>query len=162
MNRGTIDTAREGGEAAAALGATLRRSVVVLVVAGVAAGVALAAVAAAVDGPAGLAGALIGIGLAVAFLAVTSLVGSVTARRDPLVMAAALMGSWLVKAVSAIAVLLVVRDAGLGEPLWVGVGILVGVILSLAVQVRLLVTARVPYVDPSSRAAPPDRDLGDR
>jgi hypothetical protein len=150
------------GEAAGVLGRTLRRSVVAVVAAGVVAGAVLAAVAAAVDGPAGLAGAVVGIGLAVAFLAVTSLVGAVTSGRDPLVMAAALMGSWLVKAVAAVGVLVVVRDAGLGRPLWVGIGILVGVVLSLTVQARLLVTARVPYVDTSSRPVSPDRDLGDR
>jgi hypothetical protein len=150
------------GEGVTVVGRTLRRSAAAVVLAGLVAGAALAALAAAVDGPGGLAGAMIGIGLAVTFLAVTSLVGAVTAGRDPLVMAAALMGSWLVKAVAAIGVLVAVRDAGLGRPLWVGIGVLVGVVLSLTVQARLLVTARVPYVDTSLRPVPPDRDLGDR
>jgi hypothetical protein len=40
--------------------------------------------------------------------------------------------------------------------------VLVGVVLSLVVQTRLLVTARIPYVDTSSRPEHPDRDVGDR
>lgn len=143
------------GEATVALRRALRRGIGWALALGVVTAVLLAALAARLDGAPGLWGAVVGIGVAAAFVVITAAVGLATIGRDPLVMGTALLGSWLVKAVVAIAVLFLVRGAEGIEGLWVGVGILVGVVATLAAQTRALLTARVPYVDTSSRPPSP-------
>ena len=138
-------------EATEALRVALRRGVVTaLVLVGLACAV-LATVATVVDGTPGLWGAVVGTAVAAGFLLITAIVGLATVGRDPLVMATALLGSWLVKAVLAIGALFAVRAADGIEDLWVGIGILVGVVATLTAQSRALLTARVPYVDTTSR-----------
>lgn len=139
-------------ESTVALRRALRRGIGWAVALGAVTAAVLAGIALAVDGRPGLWGALVGIVVAGSFVLVTAVVGLVTVGRDPLVMGTALLGSWLVKAVVAIGVLVAVRSAEGIETLWVGVGILVGVVATLAAQARALLTARVPYVDTSSRS----------
>lgn len=135
-------------EATATLRAALGRAAVWMGAVGAVGASALAALGWAVDGVAGLQGAAIGVVLAVAFFAVTAVVAAVTAGSDPVVLAAALLGSWLAKVVVAVLVLVLVRDAGVAEPVWVAAGVLLGLVLSLTVQVRLLMRARVAYLEP--------------
>jgi hypothetical protein len=138
----------------AGLVSTLRWSLVL----GAAGAVVLAALATLVDGRPGLLGAVLGIAIAAAFLLLTVLVGLLTVGRDPLVMAGALMVSWLVKVVVALVALLAIRSWGAAEDLWVGIGVLVGLALTLVAETRALLAARIPYVDPSARRsgrAPP-------
>jgi hypothetical protein len=115
------------------------------------AAIALAVLATVVDGTPGVRGALIGVAAALVFLLLTVIVGLATSGRDPLVMAGALMGSWLIKVVVALVALVGVRGLEGVEDLWVGIGVLVGIVLTLAAETRALLTARVPYVDTTSR-----------
>lgn len=133
----------------------MRRGLLQSAVAAFAAGLLLAVAAWLVDGAAGVAAAATGTAVAFGFLAVTGAVGTVFVGRDPLVLASALLGSWLAKAVLVLLVLWWARQAGL-VPVWVGGGIVVGAAVTLWAQSRTILTSRVPYVDTESRL--PDED----
>jgi hypothetical protein len=95
-------------------------------------------------------GALIGMGLAVAFFAVTIGVALVTARMDPTRLGIWVLGSWLVKMVLLIVVLALLRDADFYSRPALFVALLIGTAGSLLLEARIVVTTRVPYVEPRS------------
>jgi hypothetical protein len=93
-------------------------------------------------------GALIGMGLAVAFFGVTVAVSLVTARMDPTRLGIWVLGSWLLKMVLLIVVLALLRDADFYSRPALFVSLLVGVVGSLLLEARIVATTRVPYVEP--------------
>jgi hypothetical protein len=131
-----------------ALVAPMRR---ILRVGGIAAAVALpvsALLGFLADGAAGAWGALIGMGLAVAFFAVTIGVALVTARMDPTRLGIWVLGSWLVKMLLLVVVLALLRDAEFYSRPALFVALLVGTAGSLLLEARIVTTTRVPYVEP--------------
>ena len=102
-------------------------------------------------GPAGAWGALIGMSLAVWFLAVTVLVALATARMDPTRLGAWVLASWLLKVVVLIAALALLRDADFYSRPALFVALLVGTAGSLVLEARVVTTTRVPYVEPGPR-----------
>jgi hypothetical protein len=131
-----------------ALVAPMRR---ILRVGGIAAAVALpvsALLGFLADGAAGAWGALIGMGLAVAFFAVTIGVALVTARMDPTRLGIWVLGSWLVKMLLLVVVLALLRDADFYSRPALFVALLVGTAGSLLLEARIVTTTRVPYVEP--------------
>ncbi len=119
-----------------------------LVTAGIGA-VAVTIAAGVVAGAAGVWGALVGAVVSAAFLLVTAVVGARTAGRDPLLVGTALLVSWLVKAVITLGVLALARSTDAIDPRWVGIGVIVGLIATLAAEYRSISTAQIPYVDPT-------------
>ncbi|GAA2472497.1 hypothetical protein GCM10010406_05270 [Streptomyces thermolineatus] len=113
---------------------------------------AAAAVAAlvgyAVDGGAGAVGGLLGIAVPVVFLAVTALVGLVTVRLAPQQLAAAVMGSWLIKIILLVLVLWLLQGRDFFST-WMFFGaFLVGTFGFLALEAMVLYRARMAYVNP--------------
>ena len=144
--------AAEGtGPAAAALRAALLRATRTAALLCLVAAVVTAGVAYAVVGLPGVWGTVVGYGLALAFLATTTLVGSRTAGGDPVRVAGAVLGSWLVKVVVVGVVLYLLRDATFYDPVALFAGIVVGMVITLWVEYRTLTAAQIPYVDTSGR-----------
>lgn len=131
---------------AALLRATRNAALLCLVAAMVTAGIAYLVV-----GTAGVWGAVVGYALAFAFLATTTLVGSRTAGGDPVRVATAVLGSWLVKVLIVGGVLYALREATFYDPVTLFVGIVIGMVITLWVEYRALTAARIPYVDTSGR-----------
>lgn len=102
----------------------------------------------AVDGGAGAVGGLLGIAVPVVFLAVTALVGLVTVRLAPQQLAAAVMGSWLIKIILLILVLWLLQGRDFFST-WMFFGaFLVGTFGFLALEAMVLYRARMAYVNP--------------
>lgn len=96
-------------------------------------------------------GALIGMGIAVAFFAVTVVVALLTAGMDPARLGVWVLGSWLVKVVLVVVVLAVLRQATFySKPALFG-ALLIGTVGSLVLESLVVVRARVPYVEPGPR-----------
>ena len=104
-----------------------------------------------VGGTAGAWGALIGMGIAVAFFAVTVGVALATAGMDPTRLGIWVLGSWLAKIVLLLVVLAVLRDASFYSRPALFVALLVGTTGSLLLEARIVATTRVPYVEPVRR-----------
>ncbi|WP_320784620.1 hypothetical protein [Streptomyces sp. CRN 30] len=116
----------------------------------VAAAVVAGGIGALVDGWAGVAGGLLGIAVPVAFLAVTAVVGMVTARLAPQQLAAAVMGSWLIKIILLMVVLWLLQGRDFFS-IWMFFGaFLVGTFGFLALETAVLYRARLAYVNPDS------------
>ncbi|MGC5615298.1 hypothetical protein [Georgenia sp. Z1491] len=104
-----------------------------------------------VGGTRGMWGGVIGTGLAAIF-AVTTVVAVRAAAKRPLdLMVIAVMGSWLLKTVLVILVLLAVRDADFFHR-----GVLFGsaaiaVLGSVLIDSHAVMTARIPYTSPPAR-----------
>ncbi len=103
-----------------------------------------------VSGAAGAWGALIGMGLAVGFLAVTVVVALATAGMDATRLGAWVLASWVLKVVLLVAVLAVLRDATFYSKAWLFASLLVGTAGALAVESLVVVRTRVPYVERGS------------
>jgi len=96
-------------------------------------------------------GALIGMGIAVAFFAVTVVVALVTAGMDATRLGAWVLGSWLLKIILLIVVLALLRDQDFYSRPALFVALLVGTAGSLVLEARVVTTTRVPYVEPGAR-----------
>jgi hypothetical protein len=134
-----------------ALVAPMRR---ILRVGGIASAIALPAAALLgflVGGAPGAWGALIGMGLAVSFFAVTIAVALVTARMDPTRLGIWVLGSWLVKMVLLLVVLALLRDADFYSRPALFIALLIGTAGGLLLEARIVTTTRVPYVEPGQR-----------
>ncbi len=101
-----------------------------------------------VAGPPGAWGALIGMGIAVGFLAVTVVVALATAGLEPAALGGWVLGSWVVKVLLLIGVLAVLRDATFFSSAWLFGSLLVGTVGALTVESLVVVRTRVPYVEP--------------
>jgi hypothetical protein len=105
-----------------------------------------------VAGQAGLVSALIGAGITaifMAFTAVSIMIASKVARTEESVMLffGIILGSWLLKFVVFIFLMVVLREQPFIDPIIMFVSILAAVIGSLVVDVLAYVRSRVPYVD---------------
>jgi hypothetical protein len=101
-------------------------------------------------GTAGAWGALIGMGIAVAFFAVTVGVALLTAGMDATRLGIWVLGSWLVKVVILIVVLALLRDSDFYSRPALLVSLLIGTAGSLLLEARIVTTTRVPYVESGS------------
>ena len=99
-------------------------------------------------GTAGAWGALIGMGIAVAFFAVTVAVALLTAGMDATRLGVWVLGSWLIKLILLIVVLALLRGADFYSRPALFMGLLVGTVGSLVLESRIVATTRVPYVEP--------------
>ena len=123
--------------------------------------IVLGGVGAAIDGWAGVATALVGVGIAVGFMAITAgsiLIANRFAGNDLFVGAffGIVMGGWLLKFVLFIVAMLLLRSAP-----WVNLGVLfaglvAGILGSLAVDVIVLSRSKLPYVSDPRPASPAD------
>jgi len=105
-----------------------------------------------VAGQAGLVSALIGAGITaifMAFTAVSIMIASKVARTEESVMLffGIILGSWLLKFVVFIFLMVILREQPFIDPIIMFVSILAAVIGSLVVDVLAYVRSRVPYVD---------------
>ncbi|MGP5079081.1 hypothetical protein ACTXKZ_13590 [Brachybacterium alimentarium] len=108
------------------------------------------------DGPA-LIGALIGTGLTLVVVLPTLVIAVIGRRMTPVTMAAGVLGSWAVKMLIVILVLIVVRDLASVSTRWIGLALLVGAVSAVTVEVTLLMRSRQP-LDVEPVAAPPEDD----
>ncbi|WP_251150271.1 hypothetical protein [Cellulosimicrobium sp. Marseille-Q4280] len=133
------------GQAVRAVFRTALRDVLVLLGALTVLGVAVGALVAGVPG---VWGALLGVAVALVFSATTVWAMLRTVDSSPTTTAAVVMGSWLVKMVVLIAVLVVLRGLDFYDR-WVFAGVLlVGVIGSAVMDYRAVNRGRIPYVEP--------------
>jgi hypothetical protein len=113
-----------------------------------------------VAGEAGLASALIGAGLTALFMGFTAgsiLLASRVSKGEPLsvLFFGIVLGSWLLKFVVFIVVILLLRNAPFVQPLVMFFSILAAVLGSLTVDVIAFVRSREPYVDVPLPGDPP-------
>ena len=101
-----------------------------------------------VAGRPGVLGALLGSALPALVLVVTLGAGLATRRSRPEVLAAAVLGSYLVKLVLVLVVLAVLRGLDTYDRPVLGVTALVGLAIALVAEAAATVRARVPYVQP--------------
>ncbi|MGP9680925.1 hypothetical protein [Brachybacterium sp. AOP3-A1-3] len=95
------------------------------------------------DSPA-LVGALIGTGLTLVVVLPTLAITFAGPRMTPVSMAATVLGSWAVKMLVVILVLIIVRDMAGVSTRWIGLALLVGAVSAVAVEVTLLARSRQP------------------
>jgi len=104
------------------------------------------------SGVAGVVGATLGLMLPALMLLVTLGAAWATRRSRPEALAAAVLGSYLLKLVLVIAILVVLRGLGGYDRSSLGGALLIGVAIALVAESFAMVRARVPYVEP--RPAP--------
>lgn len=128
----------------------MRRVLRVAVVGAVVLATVAALVGWAIDGQAGLLGALLGVGLPVAFFGVTVVTALVTLRLSPSAMGAVVLVSWMVKVVALIGVLALMdtSDAWSRPVFAVAFGVTVPAWLGL--EAWMVIKTRQPYTAPSS------------
>ncbi|MDP9408113.1 MAG: hypothetical protein M3P95_09660 [Actinomycetota bacterium] len=102
----------------------------------------------------GLVGALIGLALPALVLGVTLAAALLTRRSRPEVLAAAVLGSYLLKLVLVLVVLAVLRGLDSYDRPVLGVTALVGLAVALVAESAAMVRAKVPYVTPAPADAP--------
>ena len=105
----------------------------------------------AVAGGPGVWGALIGMGLAVGFFAITVGVALGTAALDVTALGAAVLGSWLFKMVLLIIVLALLRDADFYSRPVLFVTLLLGTVGALVLEAVVVTRTQVPYTERDSR-----------
>jgi len=104
-----------------------------------------------VAGAPGAWGAAIGMGLAVGFLSITVGVALGTARMGPNALGASVLGSWIVKMLLLMVVLVLLREADFYSRPVLFVALLVGTVGTLLLEAFVVVRTRVPYVEPGPR-----------
>ena len=107
-----------------------------------------------VAGRPGLLGALIGLALPALVLGVTLAAALLTRRSRPEVLAAAVLGSYLLKLVLVLVVLAVLRGLDSYDRPVLGVTALVGLAVALVAESAAMVRAKTPYVTPGPADAP--------
>ena len=107
----------------------------------------------------GLVGALIGLALPALVLGVTLAAALLTRRSGPEVLAAAVLGSYLLKLVLVLVVLAVLRGLDSYDRPVLGVTALVGLAVALVAESAAMVRAKVPYVTPTAGDPPARRGV---
>ncbi len=103
----------------------------------------------------GVWGAVAGVGLAAVGALVTQVAMVVGYRRSPNMFASIVGGSWLAKMfIIVIGLLVLTGVSGLDRPSF-GVVAMLGVVVTLAIDVFAVIKARVPYVIPMSKSKSP-------
>lgn len=134
--------------------AVLHRILRGLLVATAVIGVLAVVVGLLVDGSAGLWGALLGVGVALVFCGTTALSMLVALHRPPSFLAVIVLGSWLVKMILLIVLLAAIGDLTFYNR-YVFVAVLFAVVLaSLVIDVRAVLTARIPHTGPAAGSGP--------
>lgn len=101
-----------------------------------------------IDGSAGVWGALLGLALPLAFFSITAIVALLTVRLRPEVLGAAVLGSWLLKIIVLIGVLVPLSNADFYNRMVFFVVLLLGTFGYLALEAVIVLRTRVPYVEP--------------
>jgi hypothetical protein len=104
-----------------------------------------------VRGEAGLWAGVVGALLPLGFFGVTVVVALASARMSATSLGVAVLGSWLVKMVLLIVVLVLLRDAQFYDRTVFGVVLLLGIVAALAVEALVVVRTRVPYIEGDHR-----------
>ena len=104
-----------------------------------------------VAGASGAWGAAIGMGIAVGFFAITVGVALGTAGMDTTALGASVLGSWLIKMVLLIVVLVLLRDADFYSRPVLFISLLVGTIGTLVLEALVVTRTQVPYTEPPPR-----------
>lgn len=104
-----------------------------------------------VAGAAGAWGAAIGMGIAVGFFAITVGVALGTASMDATALGASVLGSWLIKMILLIVVLVLLRDADFYSRPVLFLALLVGTIGTLVIEALVVTRTQVPYTEPPGR-----------
>lgn len=129
-----------------------RATIIALVVALVLDGIVLAVAVLSADGPA-VNGALIGAGLTLVIVLPTVAIAMTGKRLTPVTMAATVLGTWAIKMLVVILVLVLVRDMDAVSTRWIGLALLVGAVSAIAVEAVLLARSRQPLdVEPVAGA----------
>lgn len=131
----------------------IRNLMLRIIVWGLIASVVLAVVAGAVGyfavGTPGLYAALIGAAVSFTFFSITALVLLFTADLDPTVMAAGVLGGFLIKIAGFLGVIALLGDKGFYDRLTLFLTLVVGAVVSLAIDVVAVRGARIPYTHAS-------------
>jgi len=102
-----------------------------------------------VAGGAGVAGALLGVVVALIFCGTTALSMLVSLHRPLTVLAAVILGAWLVKMLVLVVLLAAIQDLTFYDK-YVFAGVLFAVVItSMAIDVRAVVKARIPNAGPA-------------
>lgn len=101
-----------------------------------------------VDGGPGVWGAVLGLALPLAFFSITAVVALVTVRLRPEYLGAAVLGSWLLKIIVLIAVLVPLSHADFYNRVVFFVVLLLGTFGYLALEAVIVLRTKVPYVEP--------------
>jgi hypothetical protein len=107
-----------------------------------------ALVGALVDGGDGALAAVLGLTVPGAVLLLTWAAAEIGSTRAPSTFAALLMGSYLVKLVVVIGLLVLLDRADLASPVVAGVSAIVGLVAALVVEGLVVLRTRAPYVEP--------------
>lgn len=97
----------------------------------------------------GLWGVLIGVGIGFGFAIFTVISVLATANTNPTTTGAVVLGSWLLKIVVLIIVLVVLRDMDFYDPLALFVTVAAVTVAMMASEVWAIVTTNVTYVNPA-------------
>jgi len=100
------------------------------------------------SGSKGLLGAIIGVGLVIAFFGISALVVSRAARVNPQAMMAAAVGTFLVKILVLIILLGTFQNSTAFSGRWFGLTVIVCVITYSAAQMVSAMRLKMPYVEP--------------
>lgn len=122
----------------------MQRALILALVVGMVLDVVVLVIAAMSSDQPALVGALIGTGLTLVVVLPTLAVTFAGPRLTPVTMAATVLGSWAVKMLVVILVLIVVRDMAGVSTRWIGLALLVGAVSAVAVEVTLLARSRQP------------------
>lgn len=98
----------------------------------------------------GALGAALGCAVPVAVLLLTWGAAELGSRRSAQAFAGLLMGSYLVKLVAVGLLLVVLRDVDGADRTALGVAAVVGLLLALLVEARVITSTRAPYVEPGT------------
>ena len=131
----------------------IRNLMLRIIVWGLIASVALAAVAGVIGyvavGMPGLYSALIGAAVSFVFFSITALVLLFTSDMDPTVMAAGVLGGFLIKIAGFLGVIALLGDKGFYDRLTLFLTLVVGAVVSLSIDVVAVRKARIPYTHAS-------------
>ena len=109
-------------------------------------------------GERGALGAALGCLVPAAVLLLTWGAAEIGTKRSATAFAGLLMGSYLVKLVVVGLLLALLRDVEGASPTALGIAAVVGLLLALVVEARVITATRAPYVEPVTRHASSDPD----
>lgn len=95
----------------------------------------------------GAVGAAIGALIAFAFFGVTAGVALITSKMPPTTLGAVVLGSWLLKMLALIVVLVALKNADFYDRISFGLALLLGTIAALILEAWVVTKSRVPYVN---------------
>jgi hypothetical protein len=101
-----------------------------------------------VDGRDGAAAAALGLTVPGTVLLVTWVAAELGARRSAQAFAALLLGSYVVKLVAVVGLLVVLDRAQVGSPTVTGLSAVAGLVVALVAEALVVARTRAPYVEP--------------